>query len=85
LISVTRKGVLLLAHLKGTSSFKSDTDSTEPYHGQMIHICEEKAIKEIRQDVKVTLDIQPRLLRARCPAVELTKHDAIAACPFSRQ
>jgi hypothetical protein len=48
------------AYLKGTSSLRSATDTVKPYHGQMIQIWDEKAMKEIRQEVKVTLDCELR-------------------------
>jgi len=41
--------------LNGTRSVRSSTEITLPYHGHIIKICEEYAIKQMRQRTELTM------------------------------
>lgn len=69
--------------MKGTNSFSRSTDIVEPYHGQMIHIWGEKAMKEIKPEVKVTLKDELGSRWGPLPSLgKLTRLDARVARPY---
>jgi hypothetical protein len=69
-----------VAYLKGKRSWSSSTESTRPYHGHIMKICEEYAMKMMRDVVKPT-QMRPR----RRPMASTTKEDSASLCEMRQR
>lgn len=53
-------GKCVAAYLNGTSNIRRSTETSRPYQGHIMNICEEYAMKQMRQRTKLTI-IRPRI------------------------